>query len=186
MDQCLTYSLDQLLTYKHPNLGPVFSSTAYIYISIFLSLSLSLSVSITLFVGSMCACLAFPYFPSALSSSVLLFFHLFLPPSVHVSCHWSFCQKSFFFFFFFFIFLFFFFFLFLFLFFLYFFSSFFFLDFFFFFPSRPLSCVLPSSSPPSYPASDSPASSYIGVWWPQALQIQELHDPQPPPRNEIL
>ena len=32
LDQFLTYSLDQFLTYKRPNLGPVFNSTAYIYI----------------------------------------------------------------------------------------------------------------------------------------------------------
>ena len=32
LDQFLTYNLDQFLTYKTPNLGPVFNSTAYIYI----------------------------------------------------------------------------------------------------------------------------------------------------------
>ena len=31
LDQFLTYNLDQFLTYKTPNLGPVFNSTAYIY-----------------------------------------------------------------------------------------------------------------------------------------------------------
>ena len=34
LDQLLTYNLDQFLTYKRPNLGPVFNSTAYIYIYI--------------------------------------------------------------------------------------------------------------------------------------------------------
>ena len=32
MDQFLTYSLDQFLTYKTPNLGPIFNFTAHIYI----------------------------------------------------------------------------------------------------------------------------------------------------------
>ena len=35
LDQFLTYNLDQFLTYKTPNLGPVFNSTAYIYIYIY-------------------------------------------------------------------------------------------------------------------------------------------------------
>ena len=35
LDQFLTCSLDQFLTHKRPNLGPVFSSTAYTYIYIY-------------------------------------------------------------------------------------------------------------------------------------------------------
>ena len=31
LERFLTYSLDQFLTYKTPNLGPVFNFTAYIY-----------------------------------------------------------------------------------------------------------------------------------------------------------
>ena len=34
LDQFLTYSFDQFLTYRRPNLGPVFNSTAYIYIDL--------------------------------------------------------------------------------------------------------------------------------------------------------
>ena len=34
MDQFLTYSLDQFLTYKRPNLGPVFNFTACIYYAV--------------------------------------------------------------------------------------------------------------------------------------------------------
>ena len=36
LDLFLTYSLDQFLTYKRPNLGPIFNSTAYIYIYIYM------------------------------------------------------------------------------------------------------------------------------------------------------
>ena len=32
LDQFLTYNLDKFLTYKRPNLGPIFNSTAYIYV----------------------------------------------------------------------------------------------------------------------------------------------------------
>ena len=35
LDQFLTLDLDQFLTLETPNLGPVFNSTAYIYIYIF-------------------------------------------------------------------------------------------------------------------------------------------------------
>ena len=35
LDQLLTLDLDQFLTYKRPNLGPVFNSTAQIYIYIY-------------------------------------------------------------------------------------------------------------------------------------------------------
>ena len=48
LDQFLTLDLDQFLTLETPNLGPIFNSTAcvYIYIYIYISFSLSLSLSV--------------------------------------------------------------------------------------------------------------------------------------------
>ena len=54
LDQFLTLDLDQFLTLETPNLGPVFNSTAYIYIPIYIFICLpgrdpALSRSSTLF-----------------------------------------------------------------------------------------------------------------------------------------
>ena len=73
--------MDQFLTYKRPNLGPVFNSTAYIYIYIYLPLSLSLSPSLAV-------CLAL-----SLALSFFLSFPLSQFPSLFI-CHLSLCSLS--------------------------------------------------------------------------------------------
>ena len=46
MDQFLTLDLDQFLTLETPNLGPVFNSTAYIYIYLFICVFFAVKLKI--------------------------------------------------------------------------------------------------------------------------------------------
>ena len=52
LDQFLTLDLDQFLTLETPNLGPVFNSTAYIYIHIYIHVKLLIGPHLAVFNGS--------------------------------------------------------------------------------------------------------------------------------------